>query len=253
MMIKRVLSGIYGLLSYSFFFLTFLYLIGFVENIFVPKSLDSLPQENLLIALIIDLGLIALFALQHSGMARPQFKKWLLKTVPPHLERSTYVFMTCIALVLLFYFWSPLGGTVWQINNPIIRDVLYAISGLGWTIVLITTFLINHFDLFGLRQVYLYCIGKEYTHLEFKTIGFYQYVRHPLMLGFMIAFWATPTMTVTHLFFALAMTIYILIAIQLEERDLIDIYGSLYEEYKQQVSMLLPLPKETKKTQESMS
>lgn len=241
--IKRILSAIYGLVCYSAFFVTFLYLIGFIENIFVPKSLDSMPQENLATALIIDLGLIALFALQHSGMARPKFKEWLLKTIPAHLERSTYVLLSSIALMTLFYFWSPLGGTIWQIENPIVQAILYSISALGWTIVFISTFLINHFDLFGLRQVYLYVIGKEYTHLQFQVTGFYKYVRHPLMLGFVIAFWSTPTMTLTHLLFALGMTVYILFAIKLEERDLIDIYGSLYQEYRQEVSMLLPFPK----------
>lgn len=246
MNIKRFLSGIYGLLSYAIFFITFLYLIGFVENIIVPKSLDSLPSNNLLTGLTIDFGLIALFALQHSGMARPKFKQWLLKIIPSHLERSTYVLFSSTALLLLFWFWIPLGGYIWQIDNSAIKNTLYAISFLGWLIVFISTFLINHFDLFGLRQVYLYCTTQEYNHLEFQVTGFYKYVRHPLMLGFLIAFWATPTMTVSHLFFALMMTAYILTAIRLEERDLIDVYGNLYQEYKQQVSMLFPLPKNQK-------
>ncbi len=237
---KRLLTFIYGIIAYLIFFITFLYLIGFVENLIVPKSLDSNGNGNFIVALLIDLGLIGLFGLQHSGMARPRFKQWWDKIVPKHLERSTYVLLASLMLILLFWQWQPLGGIVWQISNPTLIYIIYGISAVGWLIVLASTFLINHFDLFGLRQVYLYFIGKEYINLEFQTIGLYNYIRHPLMLGFLIAFWATPTMTITHLFFAIGMSIYVIIAIYLEEKDLIDIYGTLYEEYKERVSMLIP-------------
>ena len=240
MNIKKVVSATYGIVCYCAFFGTFLYLICFCESIFISKSLDSAPQMNLITAFLIDMGLITLFALQHSGMARTGFKKWLLKTVPAHLERSTYVVITCVALGLLFYFWSPLGGTIWQVDNVFISDILYAISGLGWCIILLSSFLIDHFDLFGLRQVYLYCVDREYTHLDFQTTGLYRYVRHPLMTGFLIAFWATPNMTATHLVFTLAMTVYIILALRSEEEDLVTIYGHLYQEYQQEVGMLLP-------------
>ena len=243
---NRIIAFIYGLVVYLIFLVTFLYLIGFIENVIVPKSIDSASIGNFTEALLIDLGLIALFAIQHSGMARPGFKKWWLKTIPAPIERSTYVLMASLILILLFWQWHPLGGTVWQIENQAANYILYSISALGWIIVLASTFLINHFDLFGLRQVYLYLRGKEYQHLKFKTVGFYKYVRHPLMLGFLIAFWSTPTMTITHLVFAVAMTIYILGAIQLEERDLIDVHGSLYKEYRQGVSMIFPFPKSRK-------
>ncbi|MBD2293950.1 isoprenylcysteine carboxylmethyltransferase family protein [Anabaena sphaerica FACHB-251] len=240
---NKIIAFAYGLICYLIFFATFLYLIGFIGNFIVPKSLDSALQSNLTQALIIDLGLILLFGIQHSGMARPGFKQWWTKTIPTVIERSTYVLSASLMLLLLFWQWQPLGGIIWQIQNPIFTYIIYGFSALGWLLVLASTFLINHFDLFGLRQVYLYLQGQEYKHLEFKTVGIYKYVRHPLMLGFLIAFWSTPTMTITHFIFALGMTIYILIAIQLEERDLIEIYGSLYEEYRQQVSMLIPFKK----------
>ncbi len=240
---KRILSFIYGLIAYLTFLMTFLYLIGFEENLLVSKSLDSAATENLTIALLINLVLIGLFGLQHSGMARPGFKKWCLNTIPSHLERSTYVLMTCFILIILFWQWRPLGGTIWEVKNITLTYLLYSISALGWLIVFLSTLLINHFDLFGLRQVYLYFKSEKYQHLDFKIIGFYNYVRHPLMLGFLIAFWFTPKMTITHLIFALGMTTYIIIAIHLEEKDLIDIYGDLYKEYQQKVSMLIPFPK----------
>lgn len=237
---KRLLSFIYGVTAYLIFLLTFLYLIGFVENLLVPKSLDSSPLRNWSSALLINCSLIVIFAIQHSGMARPAFKKWWLTFIPQHLERSTYVLFASSMLILLFWQWQPLGGVIWQVNYTAFRYLLYGISALGWLIVLGSTFLINHFDLFGLRQVYLYLIGQEYKHLEFKTVGLYKYIRHPLMLGFLIAFWATPQMTITHLVFAVLMTIYIITAIRLEEKDLLEIYGTLYEEYREQVSMLIP-------------
>ncbi|MGB7443722.1 MAG: methanethiol S-methyltransferase [Coleofasciculaceae cyanobacterium] len=240
---KRIAFFVYGVFSYLIFALTIAYLIGFVGNFFVPKTLDSGRGDSLTQALLIDLGLILLFGIQHSVMARPGFKEWWTKMIPQPIERSTYVMMASFALLLLFWQWHPLGGIIWQIQNPTASSILYAISGIGWLIVFASTFLINHFDLFGLRQVYLYLRSQEYKYLEFKTVGLYKYVRHPLMLGFIIALWATPQMTVTHLLFAQGMTIYLLIGIQLEERDMISIYGDLYRHYRQQVSMLIPFPK----------
>lgn len=240
---KRIAFFLYGVISYLIFAVTIFYLVGFVGDFFVPKTLDSGREGSLIQALIIDLGLFCLFGLQHSVMARPGFKARWTKIIPQPLERSTYVLMASFTLLLLFWQWHSLGGFIWQVQNSVVSSLLYTISGIGWLIVFASTFLIDHFDLFGLRQVYLYLRCQEYQHLQFKTVGLYKYVRHPLMLGFIIALWATPQMTVTHLFFALGMTIYMLIGIRLEERDMISIYGDLYQHYRQQVSMLIPLPK----------
>jgi protein-S-isoprenylcysteine O-methyltransferase Ste14 len=230
----------YGVIAYCVFFATYVYAIGFVGNLLVPKALDSAPTAPFLTALAINLGLLSLFAIQHSVMARPWFKRALLRVIPQPAERPTYVLASSLALILLFWQWSPLGGEIWNIQNPTWRAVTLTVFASGWLLVLLTTFLINHFDLFGLRQVWLHLRGREYTSLHFVTPGPYRLVRHPLYLGWLLAFWAAPTMTVTHLLFAAVTTAYILVAIQLEERDLIDAHPE-YAEYRRRVPMILPL------------
>jgi protein-S-isoprenylcysteine O-methyltransferase Ste14 len=237
---KRLLVFAYGLWAYVLFLLTFLYALGFVGNFMVPKSLDSAREGSLLAALAIDLGLLSLFALQHSVMARRGFKGWLTRWLPEPAERSTYVLASSLALGLLFAFWRPLGGTVWEVADPMGRAALLGLFAFGWLLVLVTTFLINHFDLFGLRQVVLYLRNRPYTPLKFRTPGPYRLVRHPLYVGWLFAFWATPTMTATHFLFALVTTAYILVAIRFEERDLVTNFGSAYGSYKRRVPMLVP-------------
>jgi protein-S-isoprenylcysteine O-methyltransferase Ste14 len=239
-MVQRVAFFVYGVVCYVLFLATFVYAIGFVGNLLVPKSLDSAPQLPLLPALGIDLLLLGVFAVQHSVMARPWFKKSWTRVVPQVVERSTYVLAASAALSLLMWQWQPLGGEVWMVESPAARAVLHAVFAAGWLLVLYATFLIHHFDLFGLRQVWLALRGKPYTHVAFDTPGPYRLVRHPLYLGFVLAFWATPRMTVTHLVFAMATTAYILVAIQLEERDLLREHGESYAAYRRRVPMLLP-------------
>lgn len=238
--LKRVGGFIYGLICYAIFFGTFLYAIGFVGNLVVPKTIDAAPTLAFPAALAINVGLLGLFGLQHSAMARPAFKRWWTQFVPKPLERSTYVLLSSVCLIALFYFWQPLGITIWHVQNAIGQIILYSLFALGWLLVLVSTFLINHFDLFGLRQVYLYWLGRDYTPLQFGTPSLYKVVRHPLYVGWFVAFWATPTMTVTHLIFALITTAYILVAIQLEERDLITVHGDDYVNYRRRVPMLIP-------------
>jgi protein-S-isoprenylcysteine O-methyltransferase Ste14 len=239
-MFKRLSIFAYGLGSYAVFFATFLYALGFVGNLWVPRAIDGEPRHDFLTAFAIDLGLLALFALQHSLMARPFFKRWLTRFIPESAERSTYVLFSSLALIALFTWWEPMGGMVWEVSDPLGRGVLYALFGFGWTLVLVSTFLINHFDLFGLRQIWLQLRGQPYTSLRFGTPGPYKLIRHPLYLGWFFAFWATPTMSVTHLVFAVATTAYILLAIQLEERDLVDALGDDYRRYRERVPMIIP-------------
>ena len=240
-MFGRVATFVYGVVCYLVFFVTYLYAIGFIGNVFVPKSIDSGRTSPLGEALLINAGLLALFAVQHSVMARPWFKQMWTRVIPKAAERSTYVLLSSLALILLFWLWQPIGGVVWNVEQPALRAILYALFAMGFLLVLISTFLINHFDLFGLRQVYLYLRGREYTQLRFGTPILYRHVRHPLYLGWLFAFWATPTMTIAHLVFAIATTAYIFIAIQLEEKDLVDIYGDEYRRYRDSVPMIVPV------------
>ncbi len=240
-MFKRIATFIYGVISYLLFFGTFLYAIGFIGNLVVPKSIDSGRTGSLGEALLIDAALLTLFAVQHSLMARPWFKRAWTRLVPKPAERSTYVLLSSLALLLLFWQWQPIGGVVWSIEKPAIQMVIYALYATGWLLVLSSTFLINHFDLFGLRQVYLFLIGRPYTQLKFGTPIFYRHIRHPLYLGWLFAFWSTPTMTVAHLVFAIATTAYIFVAIQLEEKDLVDAFGDDYRRYKKSVPMIIPI------------
>ena len=240
---KRMIFLLYGAVCYFAFFGTILYAIGFVGNIIVPKTIDSKPETSFVDALLINASLLLLFALQHSIMARPNFKKWWTRIIPDQLERSTYVLLASLCLILMMWQWQPMGGIIWSTENAVIKNILLITYLLGWTIVFISTFLINHFDLFGLRQVWLYFRGIPYTHLPFRVPFFYRFVRHPLYLGFLIAFWSAPVMTAAHLLFAVLTTGYILTAIRLEEKDLIQIFGVKYRNYKMWVPMIIPFSK----------
>jgi protein-S-isoprenylcysteine O-methyltransferase Ste14 len=239
-MLSRISVFVYGLVSYAIFFGTFLYAAGFIGGLFVPKSIDSGPQGPLGEALAINLALLGLFAIQHSVMARPWFKRAWTRIVPEAAERSTYVLFSSLALILLFWQWQPMGGVIWNVTAPAGRALIYAFFAAGFLLVLLTTFLINHFDLFGLRQVYLYLRGRKYEAVSFRTPWLYKHVRHPLYVGWLLSFWSAPTMTAAHLVFAVATTAYILIAIRWEEKDLIDAHGE-YANYRTQVPMLLPV------------
>lgn len=238
---SRTASLLYALIAYAIFFATFLYLVAFVGDFgFVPKTVDRGPDAPLAVALVTNLALIALFGLQHSIMARQGFKRAWTRIVPPQAERSTYVLFASLALIALFLFWRPIGGEVWNFTNPALAMILTALFFMGWATVLVSTFLINHFELFGLQQAWLYARGREAAPHQLREPLFYRWVRHPIYAGFFLAFWATPQMTMGHLLLAAGMSVYMLIAIQYEERDLVGMYGRDYEDYRTRVGMLTP-------------
>jgi len=239
---KGILTIGYGVASYAIFVVAFLYAIGFVGNIWVPRSIDAAVAAPVGEAVAVDVLLLGSFAVQHSVMARPVFKRWWTRFVPAPIERSTYVLLASLILLVLFWQWRTLPAVIWDVTSPAARLGVQVLFWLGWATVLAATFMINHFDLFGLRQVYLAWRGKPYSHTGFHNPLLYRLVRHPIMLGFIVAFWATPTMTAGHLLFATATTAYILIAVQLEEHDLVAALGDQYREYRHRVPMLLPWP-----------
>jgi protein-S-isoprenylcysteine O-methyltransferase Ste14 len=237
---SRVGIFAYGVLSYVVFLAVFLYGIGFIGGFLTPTSLDSAPTSPLGWALTVDLGLLAAFAVQHSGMARPGFKAWWTRIVPEAAERSTYVLLSSLALAVLYVFWEPIGGVVWNVQDGIARNSIIGLYLVGWLLLLYTTFLIDHFDLFGLKQVWRRLSNKAYRAPVFRTPSLYKLVRHPLYIGWLTIFWAAPTMTVAHLIFAASTTAYILIAIRLEERDLVAAFGTVYVDYRARTPMLIP-------------
>lgn len=237
----RSAAFVYGILAYIVFFLTFLYSVGFIGGFLVPKHINSGEESSLTISLAINLAVLSVFALQHSIMARPNFKEVWTRIVPKEIERSTYVWLSSFALILIFVFWRPMQGTIWDVSGTIFEAAIQIIFWSGWLIVLTSTFMIDHFDLFGLRQIYLKLKQKQYSHAPFKKILFYKFIRHPIMTGFLIAFWATPIMTVGHLLFSVVTTIYIFIAVKyFEEKDLVDSIGTDYVNYQKEVGMFIP-------------
>ncbi len=238
---RKAMTVTYGVLSYVLFLGVFLYLVGFVGNLGVPRSVDGPVHARTSAAIAVDVGLVLLFGVQHSVMARGAFKRWWTRVVPAAVERSTYVLLSSLVLIVVYWQWRPIDGVVWQVTSPVGAALIRATFALGWVVALVSTFLISHFDLLGLRQVWLAARDVAYRPPDFATTLLYRVVRHPLMLGFLIAFWAAPIMTMGHLLFAVLMTGYILLGIQLEERDLMRLHGAHYAAYRRQVSMVLPL------------
>ena len=238
---KRIAFFLFGLVCHGMFLVVFLYMMGFVGNLLVPKSIDS-PADDIHPALAagIDLLLLALFAVPHSVMARPAFKRWWTRYVPEPLERSVYVLVANLSMILLLWQWRPLGPLVWDVAHPLWRGIIYGLFAAGWLLVPVASLMINHFDLFGSRQVWLHLRQKPYTFLPFRTPMLYRLVRHPLYVGWMLAFWVTPTMSAGHVLFAAFLTAYMLVAIPIEERDLVDAYGEQYEQYRRRVPALVP-------------
>ena len=237
-----LVAAIYGVVAYGFTLVALLYLIGFVGNLIVPKSIDSGTAGPLLQSVIVDTMLIGLFAIQHSVMARQGFKRWWTRIVPPSVERSTYVLFTSLILLILYWQWQPIPVPVWTVHNPTAAAVLDGIFWLGWVVLVASTFMLDHFELFGLSQVFARLFGKQRSEDRFRTPLLYRHVRHPIYLGVLLAVWATPVMTIGHLLFAAVITGYILIGVQLEERDLIRQFGDQYRRYRQRAAMLVPIP-----------
>jgi protein-S-isoprenylcysteine O-methyltransferase Ste14 len=238
--IFKFIAFLYGIAAYLVFFVTILYAIGFIMGLVVPKSIDTGTDTSAVEAVVVNLLLMALFAVQHSVMARRRFKSWWTRLIPPAIERSTYVLLSSLALLLLFWQWRPLPAIVWDVENPDIAATLATLSFAGWVLVFVSTFAINHFELFGLDQVTSHLLDKQAPAPRFRTPLLYKFVRHPLYLGFIVAFWATPTMTAGHLLFAAVTTLYIFVGIALEEHDLVELFGDDYRKYRQRVSMLIP-------------
>ncbi len=242
----RIAAFLYGLLAYAAFFGTIVYAMGFVANLFVPKSIDSGTPGALVPSLLLNTGLLSVFVVQHTIMARPWFKRWWTRIIPEAIERSTFVLAASSALALVLWQWRPLPEVIWHVESRVLAGVLVGVSFLGWGIVFASSFMVSHWDLFGLRQVYTRLVDREYTHINFRIVGLYKIVRHPLMLGFIIAVWFTPTMTVGHLFFAGMITGYIFLGTFLEERDLVAMFGREYESYRRRVPGIFPLPRPRK-------
>jgi protein-S-isoprenylcysteine O-methyltransferase Ste14 len=241
---KKALSSLYAIVCYTVGFVSLLYWIASTGNLFPETSIDGIPTMKTSLALLKNFALILLFALQHSVMARKGFKKWITQYIPSHIERSTYVLATGIVVILMVWQWEPLGGVIWDVRSSTLwYNIFYALYFIGWIILFISTFLINHFDLFGLRQAYQNLISKPYHEVDFKIISFYKYTRHPLYLGAFIGIWSTPLMTSTHLIYAIMLTAYIFIGIHFEEKDLVNAFGDKYLKYKATTPMLLPIKK----------
>lgn len=241
---KKSIILLYGIVAYFVFLIAFLYAIGFVGNIIVPKSIDSGTETTMYSSIFINVILLSVFALQHSIMARPKFKVWFNSIFSQAMERSTYILLSSLALILIYWQWQPITTIVWKTENTILSNIITGIFFLGWLIVLLSTFMINHFELFGLSQIFDNLKNKQTANPKFQTNYLYKIVRHPIMLGFIIAFWATPTMTVGHLLFSLVTTIYIFIAVKyLEEKDLRKFIGEKYETYQKEVPMIIPFTK----------
>jgi protein-S-isoprenylcysteine O-methyltransferase Ste14 len=240
---KKSAILIYGILTYAIFHAVFIYAVGFIGNIYVSNSLDAMPSIPFSQALMINLGLLSLFAIQHSGMARHGFKNWVTRYIPASAERSTYVLLSNVVMILLFFFWQPMGGVIWSTDNEVLKNSVMVLYMFGWAVLLVSTFLIDHFHLFGLKQVWYQFKGKTMEPAQFRMPSFYKRVRHPIYVGWTIIVWATPVMTVAHMVFALMCTAYILVGIHLEEKDLEAEFGEAYRSYKEQVPMLIPAVK----------